>query len=177
MVNLIRIVILLVILAASLITGCSKESEVTREVSQRLENQENLVQVVVCYPADGMIIEEIRDVEQSKFTPTEAVRQIFEVENYIKKHKPIIPATRVIDVKVEGDTAIVNFERSILNFEASESDQQLVITSIVSTLSQFPNIKKVKLQVEGRESGKIDGKDIEAFWGKVTLKEQPWQVR
>lgn len=175
--NLIRVVILLIILMTSLVTGCSRESDVTREVAQRLENQENLTQITVCYPADGMLIEETRDIEKSKFNPTGAMRQIFEAENDVKKHRPVIPATRVIDVKVESDTAIVNLERSVLNFKASELDQRLVITAIASTLSQFSNIKKVKLQVEGRESGKIDGKDIDTFWGKVTLKEQPWQVK
>ncbi|MDI6716170.1 MAG: GerMN domain-containing protein [Actinomycetota bacterium] len=175
--KLVYFAILSATLAALLITGCSRESKVAREVSQRLQNQEDLVQINICYPANGMLIEETREIEKSKFGPAEAVRQIFEAPNVVKEYKPAIPITKVLDVKIESDTAIVNFERSVLNFKASEFDQQLVIAAITNTLAQFPNIKKLKLQVEGRESGKIGGKDIEKFWGGVTLKSQPWKVQ
>jgi hypothetical protein len=73
--------------------------------------------------------------------------------------------------------AIVNFERSVLDFEAPEINQQLVVAAVVKTLEQFPEINQVKFQVEGLETGKIDDKDVEDFWGDVTLRSQPWKVR
>jgi hypothetical protein len=37
-------------------------------------------------------------------------------------------------------------------------------------------VKFVRFTVEGKEEGSIGGKDVEKFWGTVSLKGQPWKV-
>jgi hypothetical protein len=44
------------------------------------------------------------------------------------------------------------------------------------TLGQFPEAKKVRFTVEGKDKGTLDGKKIEDFWGAISLQGQPWDV-
>jgi hypothetical protein len=41
---------------------------------------------------------------------------------------------------------------------------------------QFPEVEKVRFTVEGQEDGEVGGKDVRAFWGGVSLTDQPWNV-
>ncbi len=41
----------------------------------------------------------------------------------------------------------------------------------MNTLTNFEEIKKVKITVEGKDSGQIDGLYIEDFWGHVGIYE------
>lgn len=177
MASFVRIGVIMISLAMALTIGCSKSDVAVDEVADILENQENLAEIHVYYPSTNMIIEEVRDIEKSKFGPEGAVRQIFEVNRGHTKSEPVMPDTKIIGVKVDNGTATINFDRSVLDFPAPEINQQLVVASVVKTLEQFSEIKQVKFQVEGLEKGTIDGKDVEKFWGDITLKSQPWKVR
>jgi len=174
---LIRIAIIAVSLAMVLTLGCTKNDASVEEIAANLEIQDKLTPINIFYPTADMIVEETRDIEKTKFGPEEAVRQIFEARRGGNKLDPVMPDTKVIDVKVADGMAIVNFERNVLDFEVPKVNQQLVIAAVVKTLEQFPEINQVKFQVEGLEKGKIDGRDIEKFWGDITLQSQPWNVR
>jgi len=175
--SLLRITAVLVFLVAVVLAGCSKKDAAVDEIAKSLEKQDELVEMYVFYPGEDMIIEEAREIEKSKFGPEEAVRQIFETPRSGKEFNPVMPDTKVVGVAVDGGVATVNFERSVLNFEASKVNQQLVIAAIAKTLAQFPDVKQLKFKVEGLEEGIIDGKNVEDFWGEITLKNQPWKVQ
>ncbi|MCL5072262.1 MAG: GerMN domain-containing protein, partial [Actinobacteria bacterium] len=53
----------------------------------------------------------------------------------------------------------------------SSTTEILAIYSIVNTLTNFEEIKKVKITVDGKDSGQIDGLYIEDFWGHVGIYE------
>jgi len=174
---LIRIAIIAVSLVMVLTLGCTKNDASVEEIAANLEIQDKLTPINIFYPTVDMIVEETRDIEKTKFGPEEAIRQIFEARRGGNKLDPVMPDTKVIDVKVADGMAIVNFDRNVLDFEVPKVNQQLVIAAVVKTLEQFPEINQVKFQVEGLEKGKIDGRDIEKFWGDVMLQSQPWNVR
>lgn len=176
MVGISRIAVALAIMALLIVVGCAKESTVVNEVANNLDNQENLTEMRVFYPAENAIVEEPRDVEKAKFGPQEAVRQIFGTPKENKAPAPVLPDTKIIDVTLSKGILTVNFDRSVLGFSVPPQNQQLVVAAVVSTLKQFPEVKKVKFQVEGIEKGAIAGKDVEKFWGAITLKSQPWDV-
>jgi germination protein M len=89
---------------------------------------------------------------------------------------PTIPSNvRVNLVKVSDGTATVDFSKEIItNFEEiphSSTTEVLAIYSIVNTLTEFEEINKVQITVEGKDTGEIDGLYVEDFWGHVGIYE------
>jgi len=87
---------------------------------------------------------------------------------------PVIPSdVRVNSVKISDDTATVDFSKEIItNFEEiphSSTTEILAISAIVNTLTEFEEIERVKITIEGKDSGEIDGLYIEDFWGHVGI--------
>ncbi len=83
--------------------------------------------------------------------------------------------TRVLSVEKSGDILTVNFSKEII-FDAnmvgvSSSTEALALASIANTLTEFPEIKGVKILIEGKESGEINGRVIEDFWGHIGIRD------
>ena len=89
---------------------------------------------------------------------------------------PTIPSDSVINsVKLSDGLAIVDFDlRIITNYEDiphSSTTETLAIYSIVNTLTEFEEIEMVKITIEGKDSGEINGIHIEDFWGHIGIYE------
>jgi len=90
---------------------------------------------------------------------------------------PTIPSNvEVNSVEISDSTATVDFSKEILtNFEEiphSSTTETLAIYSIVNTLTEFEQINKIKITIEGKDSGEIDGLYIEDFWGHIGIYEE-----
>jgi germination protein M len=87
---------------------------------------------------------------------------------------PTIPSTvKVNSVTVKNGLAIVDFSKEIitdtLEIPHSSTTEVLAIYSIVDTLTEFKEIMKVRITIEGKQKGLIDGLYIEDFWGQVGI--------
>jgi hypothetical protein len=47
----------------------------------------------------------------------------------------------------------------------------LAIYSIVNTLTEFDEIERVRITIEGKQNGEVDGLFVEDFWGHVGIYE------
>jgi hypothetical protein len=87
------------------------------------------------------------------------------------------PSTvKVLDVSVKDGVCTVNLSKEVIVDKAKEGGagaamEGLALTSIANTLTEFPTVQKVRLLIEGRQSGQVDGFYIEDFWGHVGLPE------
>lgn len=71
---------------------------------------------------------------------------------------------KVKSVTREGETAVVNFDGSILKgFVGGSTGEEFLVNSVVDTLTEFNEIKQVKFL--------IDGKEIETLSGHMDLSE------
>lgn len=87
----------------------------------------------------------------------------------------IIPRdTKVLSIKITNGLATVDFSKEVLNANTGSEGEALGIAQIVDTLTNFPTISKVKFLVEGRDKGKIDGREIQDWWGHIGLADQPF---
>ncbi len=89
---------------------------------------------------------------------------------------PTIPPDSIVNsVKLTNGLAIVDFNlRIITNYEDiphSSTTEALAIYSIVNTLTEFEEIEMVKITIEGKDSGEVDGIYIEDFWGHIGIYE------
>jgi hypothetical protein len=122
------------------------------------------------------LVEEIREVKKSEENIYKAI-----IEELIKGPTsqdlyPTIPPDSVINsVRLTNGLAIVDFNlRIITNYEDiphSSTTETLAIYSIVNTLTEFEEIDMVKITIEGKDSGEVDGVYIEDFWGHIGIYE------
>lgn len=71
---------------------------------------------------------------------------------------------KINSVKVENGTAVVDFDKNITKgFAGGSTGEELLINSVVKTLSEFKEVKQVRFLV--------DGKEIETLSGHMDLSE------
>ena len=76
-----------------------------------------------------------------------------------KGQTAIIPKqAKLKSVKVKGDTAYVDFTQALVkNFVGGSTGEEMLVGSVVDTLTEFPEIKKVQILVEGNKVESLSG--------------------
>jgi germination protein M len=152
--------ILLLVVFAALCTGCTHKTNVRLYFAKYEDNLAYLVPEVRPIINDGDFYK--RTVQEIVKGPTDA------------QAYPTIPSTvKVNSVTVKNGLAIVDFSKDIITDTAeiphSSTTELLAIYSIVDTLTEFKEIMKVRITIEGKQKGLIDGLYIEDFWGQVGI--------
>lgn len=80
------------------------------------------------------------------------------------------PATKIRGITIRDGLATVDFSSDVLQANVGAAGEALGITSIVNTLTEFPDIKKVSFLVEG----KLDQR-AKDWWGHIGLYSQPFE--
>lgn len=67
-------------------------------------------------------------------------------------------------VKVQDGVATVDFSKELQkNFNGGSTGEEMLVGSIVNTLTDFPEVKKVRIRIEGE--------DVETLSGHMDLSE------
>ncbi len=65
---------------------------------------------------------------------------------------------KVLGVKIEGDLAIVDFSKELTHkFVGGSTGEQMLISALVNTMTEFPEIERVLITVEGERIETIAG--------------------
>lgn len=160
--NRILILLILIILISFSVTGCfiRPQIEVTLYFSSSTETEFYLEPEIRKITEDEELYKKVID-ELLKGPQSEHLY-------------PTLPSTAsVISVEVEGGLATVNFSKEIITdtmtIPHSSTTEILAIYSIVNTLTEFEEIDTVRIIVEGKDSGEVNGMYIEDFWGHVGI--------
>ena len=125
---------------------------------------------------DAYLTEEIREIQVSKELYKNVVEELIKGPQSDQLYRTIPSNVKVNSVKISEGTATVDFSKEIItNFQEiphSSTTEVLAIFSIVNTLTEFEEIKKVKIIIEGKDSGQVDELYIEDFWGHVGIYEE-----
>ncbi len=153
-------VIILALLSAFFICSCSKT--VTLYFASIEDNQPYLA-------------EEIRQIEDPGNICKTAIEELIKGPATEGLY-PTLPSDTIVNsVIVSNGLATVDFNiRIINNFEEiphSSATETLAIYSIVNTLTEFEEIERVRITIEGSDSGEIDGYMVEDFWGHIGIYE------
>lgn len=119
---------------------------------------------------DMFLVREVHQVARTHDAPAAALQELIRGNPVTEGAVRVLPpGTKVRSVKVENGLATVDFSREVLEANVGAAGEALGIQSIVNTLTEFPDIKRVAFQVEG-------GLDERArdWWGHVGLHEQPF---
>ncbi len=134
-----------------------------------------MTNVVVYYPkmtdTENYLVREVHKLKQTSDMPKTAVEELIKGTPVTDGAYKVIPsATKVLGIKIDNQgVATVDFSAEVLkNANVGASGEAMGIGSIVNTLTEFPNIKKVSFTVDGSVNKAID------WWGHVGLSEQPF---
>ncbi len=191
-----RLVLLSVIPAVLLLTaaaaGCGErkaggEEEVKAQEGSaeakgsQISGEEGTIVITLYFlkstPTDFFLAPEKRVIPYTQAVARAAAEELFKGPAPGSELAPIFPNTvKVLDVSIEDGTCFLNVSREIITDKAKQGGagaqtEGLALASIANTLTEFPTIRKVKLLVEGKQSGQVDGLYIEDFWGHVGLPE------
>ena len=143
-----------------------KENNSAVKNSESKTGKEKVLKVKIYYPDDaGMklvgVNREIKIAkDDDKYLAT--VKLLLDAPKE-KNLTRIFPGhAKIISVLLKGDTALVNFDGKLAeNFVGGSTGEEMLVNSVVNTLTEFPEVKQVKFL--------LDGKDIETLSGHMDL--------
>lgn len=117
------------------------------------------------------LVREMHPVPYDENGPKAALNELISGRPVTRGAAGILPPdTRVLGLTIREGLATVNFSADVLNAGVGSTGEVLGIQSIVNTLTEFPEIREVAFQVEGR----IDDRTRD-WWGHVGLYNQPFR--
>ena len=116
----------------------------------------------VYYPDEGathlVAVDRAVDVEDGKDKYTAAVETVIQEPTESNLVAIFPKATQVRSVTVEGDLATVDFDGSIQRtFSGGSTGEELLVGSLVDTLTDFPEINRVQILVDGNAVESLAG--------------------
>lgn len=116
------------------------------------------------------LVREIHYVSNAKDPETAALEKLIVGRPVTPGATRVLPPdTKILGLKINNGLATVNFSPEVLKANVGAEGEALGIQSIVDTLTEFPEIKGVSFEV----NGKVDQRTKD-WWGHVGLYEQPF---
>lgn len=79
--------------------------------------------------------------------------------------KPIWQGTKLLSIKQEADTVIVNLSKEVIAYGGGSANESNLVNALTFTLTQVEGIKKVQLLIEGKKPESLpEGTDISNPW-------------
>jgi len=174
------VILTIVLLLAVSTSSCSLFNPSTKSSSDNSESATTRVEteVITLYFAkytedSAYLMPEEREVEKSDSLPLIAILELIKGPEVSDLARTLPGTAKVLSVDVDRGIATVDFSREIITdagtIGPSSTTELLAIFSIVNTLTEFPQIKEIKIMVEGKSSGQMEGREIADFWGHVGI--------
>lgn len=168
------LVIVLAVLCTVVLAGCDEQkktesggsaaavSSSTASSSSKSAGQEAAVtDISVYYPdvnATGLVAvtKNVKVKGQDKY---KAAVEALLAGTDDKRLTTVFPKkTKLLKVAVSGSTARVDFDKNLTaGFVGGSTGEEMLVGSLVNTLTEFPEIKKVQILVEGKEIDSLSG--------------------
>lgn len=163
----------MVLVLSLLVAGCDQQKEskdsssgsgqAQVETSAETKQAANdlITEVNVYFPdenATGLFPERksVKATDKSKY---KAAMEALMAGPKDKRLTSVMPGkTQLLWVKMDKDTVKVNFDENICrSFRGGSTGEEMLVGSIVNTLTEFPEVKQVQILVEGHEVDSIGG--------------------
>jgi len=120
---------------------------------------------------DAYLVREVHEVPHTAEAAKASLEELINVNPSTSGAERVLPpGTKIRGITVKDGLATVDFSREVLHANVGAAGEALGIQSIVNTLTEFAEIKKVSFLVEG----KLDNQAMD-WWGHVGLYSQPFE--
>jgi len=90
--------------------------------------------------------------------------------------RPFPTGTHLLGLSEKGGTVIIDFSKEVLKGSADAKTEEALLDALALTVAQFDGVKGIRVRVEGREQGVVEGKEVSEFFGNGGLRRQPLPV-
>lgn len=125
----------------------------------------NSMQLTLYYASsDGIhLVPEVRSFPMSETPARTAVEALLDGTNKPQTTKVFPQGTKLRQLTIKDGIASVDFTGTILKGNGGSATETLLVASIVTTLTEFPHIEKVRILVEGKK--------VDTLYGHLDLTE------
>ncbi|MGB9818877.1 MAG: GerMN domain-containing protein [Thermovenabulum sp.] len=120
----------------------------------------NKTTITLYFSDDGAnyLVPEYREVVKDKPLEQIIVEELIKGPQQPGHYKTIPPETKLLSIKVENGTAVVNFSKELKTKHwGGSTGEAFTIFSIVNSLTELPEIKKVEFLIEGKKEETLAG--------------------
>jgi hypothetical protein len=170
----VSLVVVLTVVVSVLLAGCQETD--TADIPEPTGVPENTIYTSVFYSTGRTVVEELHLVDEDDMYMQTFAELLAAQPQKFTDIAIVQPEAEILGITVEDGVMTIDWSRDVLAFEATDEEKPVALASILLTAGQFPEVDKVIFTVEGQTSGEIGGHDIEYFWGRISLKGQPFDV-
>ncbi|MEG6586826.1 GerMN domain-containing protein [Dendrosporobacter sp. 1207_IL3150] len=164
--------LLLLLLIAMLITGCSESNQPSPNVPPAANDNSGQADKNSAVPAQNMmkitvyhatkdasnLVAEAHIVPNNDHPAKTAVELLISGTKQAELVSAIPAGTKLRSIRIKDHTAYVDFnDKLIKNSSGGSAGEILLVGAIVNTLTEFPDIQKVQILVDGKKVDTING--------------------
>lgn len=162
--------IFLAIFLAFSLTGCQPDNNTTTQTPDKqaqtgIADNKKIAITINKINNDGISL--VKAQVNSNFDESlakTAINALLSQPSTKESYNPFdVAQVKLLSLDIKNDLAIVNFSSDIKKLKGGSMDELLMIGSVVNTLTEFKEIKKVQILVEGRR--------VETLMGHMDLSE------
>ena len=169
-----KIIVMLLVLCAALLGGCSEQNNTNQpEKSDKIaaaqqKSAKNISFIVYRAAADGsekLLPEKITLPANDKSLPENALIALVSTKPQDARMDDVVPiGTKVLSLKIDKNgTAYADFSKELAKKGQGSYGEMMLCYAITNTLTEFQEIKRVQILVEGKKvitlSGHMDVED------------------
>lgn len=99
------------------------------------------------------------DGKETTKDPKSKDSRVSAINAYLAKIPAVPKDARLLDMRMEGSTALLNFSAAIEAGYGTE-DEQALVNGILATLAQFPDVRQARFMVEGKPLNSLGNIDL-----------------
>jgi germination protein M len=132
-------------------------------------NKDNMLIALYYRNKDGLLVPVTRKVQKQEGLAKAAINGL--VDQAITREQlafyglyPVLPqGTKIKGLNIKNGNAIIDFSKEFLNSD-NQQDEQMIVSSVVYTLTGFKTISNVEIRVNGKTINRlINGTDLSAM--------------
>lgn len=162
-----KLILLMLLLCAFISVGCDSEvkDDPSGAPAEQVKNISFIVYRADANGSDKLLPEKITMADNGKSLPENALNALVSTKPQVAGMEDVVPVgTKVLSLKVAADgTATADFSKEIAKKGQGSYGELMLTYAIVNTLTEFPEIKRVQILVEG--------KPVTSFSGHMDLSE------
>lgn len=160
-----KIFMLALLLCSLIIAGCTGDNAKEKTAQPEVKKISFTVYRPAADGSEKLLAEKITMDDNGKSLPENALIALIERKPADKKMEDIVPEnTRVLSLVLDKNgTAYADFSKEIVKHGQGSYNEFILTGAIANTLTEFPEIKRVQILVEGKKvttlGGHIDVED------------------
>lgn len=157
------LIMLLLLLTALALTlgGCGEEKKTetgTPATEMQVREQRFIVYRAAADGSELLLPEQFVIEDNGRPAIENALQNLVGTKPRDAKFDDVVPiGTRVLSLRVEDGVAYADFSKELAQKRQGSYEEMMLVYAIVNTLTEFPEVKKVQILVEGRKVVSLSG--------------------